>query len=320
MSESPRPPGAGRRIVRITLLLVILAAIVYGIELAIPKHAYFLERKGSLVRIEAFDERHPRAKGQTVRLESSTGLRVDLRVLRPATEPGERLPALIVIGGERTGKDAVELVGVPSGVAYVALDYPYHGSQELDAFWESATAVPDVQQAFLDSPPALSLVVDWLQEQDWYDPNRVELVGASLGVPFAAAAGALDDRFTRVWLLHGGADNVPWVMHAGRRYIENEILRGFVARSALFLVYGNSFRTAAWIGDIPPRPLMVVAARDDDFVPAAARQPFVDAETRGELEIVWTEGLHIRPNRRDELQQLLDVVLSRIDGAEGDVH
>ena len=61
-------------------------------------------------------------------------------------------------------------------------------------------------------------------------------------MPFTAVAGALDRRFTRVWLLHGGAVNLPWVMHVGRRYVENEFLRGLLARTALFLVYGNTFR------------------------------------------------------------------------------
>ena len=38
-------------------------------------------------------------------------------------------------------------------------------------------------------------------------------------------AGALDQRFSRVWLMHGGGDNVSWVSHAGRKHIENETLR-----------------------------------------------------------------------------------------------
>jgi fermentation-respiration switch protein FrsA (DUF1100 family) len=237
-----------------------------------------------------------------------------MRVVRPKTAPGETLPVIVVMGGEGTGKDAVDLVGAPQGVAYVALDYPYEGDQELDAFWESLTAIPGIQQAFLDSPPAMSLAVDWAEQQSWFDPDRVELVGASLGVPFTAVAGALDSRFTRVWLLHGGAENLPWVMHVGQRYVENEFLRGLLARLALLLVYGNSFETLDWIPEIAPRPLVVVAARDDDFVPPEAQQPFVEAAATSEhIEVVWTEGRHIRPTRRDELQQLLDIVLSRID-------
>jgi len=303
-----------RQAVLIALALIVVITGLYWLELAIPKRDYFLERRGTLVSADVTEAGSDGIVQKRVRLESSTGLRVNMRVARPETAAGRRLPVIIVMGGEGTGKDAVDLVGAPQGVAYLALDYPYDGDQELDAFWESLAAIPGIQQAFLDSPPAMSLALDWALQQDWVDPGKVELVGASLGVPFTAVAGALDTRFTRVWLLHGGAENVPWVMHVGRRYVENEFLRGILARGALLLVYGNSFETLDWIPEIAPRPLVIVAARDDDFVPPDAQQPFVEAAAASEhIEIVWTEGRHIRPTRREELQQLLDIVLGRID-------
>ena len=312
ISNNPRMPL--RKILLIALLLVAVVAALYWLELAIPKRDYFIERRGTIVTADVSEASSNGIVQKLVRLESSTGLRVTMRVVRPATGPGQTLPVIIVMGGEGTGKDAVDLVGAPQGVAYLALDYPYEGDQELDAFWESLTAIPGIQQAFLDSPPAMSLALDWALQQPWVDPDKIELVGASLGVPFTAVAGALDDRFTRVWLLHGGAKNVPWVMHVGRRYVENEFLRALLARAALLLVYGNSFETLDWIPEIAPRPLIIVAARDDDFVPPEAQQPFVAAAEASEhVEIIWTEGRHIRPTRREELQQLLDIVLGRID-------
>lgn len=317
MTSRAKTRSGVRRFVLVAAGLIFAVAALYWLELAIPKRDYFIERRGTLVTVDITEASSDGVVQKLVRLESSSGLRVNMRVVRPETAPGQTLPIIIVMGGEGTGKDAVDLVGVPEGVAYLALDYPYEGDQELDAFWESLAAIPGIQQAFLDSPPAMSLALDWALQQDWVDSNNVELVGASLGVPFTAVAGALDTRFTRVWLLHGGAKNVPWVMHVGRRYVENEFLRGLLARGALLLVYGNSFEALHWIPEIAPRPLVIVAARDDDFVPPEAQQPFVEAAEASEhIEIVWTEGRHIRPTRREELQQLLDVVLSRIDARE----
>jgi fermentation-respiration switch protein FrsA (DUF1100 family) len=302
-----------RRALLVATALVALAVFAFYLELAIPKHDYFLERRGALVRQEILAASENGTIHKTVRLASSSGLEIDMRLARPATDPGETLPVIVVMGGEGTGKDAVDLVGEPDGIAYLALDYPYRGSQELDAFWESITAIPAIQQAFLDSPPAMSLAVDWLEQQDWFDPDNVELVGASLGVPFTAVAGAIDERFTRVWLLHGGAKNLPWVMHAGRRHVENEFLRGIVARGALLLVHGPSFEAIDWIPRIGPRPVVIVAARNDDFVPPEAQEPFLEAAESEHVDLVWTDGRHIRPTRKEELQQLLDVVLSRIE-------
>lgn len=300
------------RVVRWLGAILALAVGLYVLELAIPKRDYFLERRGTIAEQSVSVNSAAGIVQSHVRLESSSGLEVDMRVVRPETPTGEVLPVIVMLGGEGTGRDAVDLVGVPDDVAYVALDYPYRGDQELDAFWESVAAIPGIQQAFLDSPPALSLAVDWLEQQAWVDSSRVELVGASLGVPFTAVAGALDTRFTRVWLLHGGASNVPWVMHVGRRYIENDFLRGIVARGALLLVYGASFDTMHWIEQIPPRPLVIVSARDDDFVPREAQQPFIEASAREHVELIWMEGRHIQPSRRAELQRLLDIVVGRV--------
>jgi fermentation-respiration switch protein FrsA (DUF1100 family) len=295
-----------------TLLALLTAAGLYIAELAIPKRDYFIERRGELVDTSETTAVGLGLVSSDVRLESSSGLAIDLRVVRPEVAPGTRLPAIVMLGGEATGRNAVDLAGNPEGVAFVALDYPYEGDQDLDAFWESLAAIPGVQQAFLDAPPALSLAVDWLEQQEWFDGDQVELVGASLGVPFTAVAGALDERFTRVWLLHGGATNFPWVMHVGRRYVENEMLRRIVARGALLLVYGASFEASDWIAEIAPRPLIVVAAKDDDYVPPEAQVPFIEASEHEHVELLWTEGQHVRPTRHAELQQLLDLVLSRV--------
>ena len=302
-----------RRAVSIAFLLLIAAIGVCWVELATPKRDYFIERKGLLVR----DDRVVNATGgvvhETLQLESSTGLVVDLRVVRPTADAGRKYPLLLMIGGHRTGKDAVDLVGVPQRIAYAAIDYPYRGSHSLDGFWQSIAAMPKIQDAFLDTPPALSLALDWLLSQPWVDRANVNLVGVSLGFPFAAVAGALDARFTRVFLLHGGGDHLSWVKHAGRRSIDNETLRGIAARGALLLVYGNSFDARTWIPQIAPRPLVIVAAHDDDYVPREAQEPLIEAAQSEFVELVWTEGQHIGPNRQVELQQLLEAVLSRIE-------
>ena len=294
--------------------LLITAVALYCVELAIPKHEYFIERVGTLYKVEHSETVTETAISEIVRLESSTGLKVDVRVLRPVINTNEPLPLVLLLGGHGTGKDAVDLVGEPQDIAYAAIDYPYTGSQSLDGLFESLGAAPKIQKAFVDTPPALSLVLSWALRQAWVDSSRVELVGVSLGVPFAVVAGATDARFTRVWLLHGGIDNASWVAHAGRKNIKNETLRNIAARTALFFVYGNSFDTERWMRAIAPRPLIIVAACNDDYVPPEALEPLAKVSSDDAIEVIWTHGLHIGPRRTRELQQLLDIVTGRIRG------
>ena len=247
------------------LLFAVLFLGLYAVHLATPQYDYLVERHGELVLADVSSSADGGVVDEVLHLESSSGLKVDVRVKRPDAE--DRLPVLLMLGGHDTGKDAVDLVGLPDGVAFVAPDYPYDADHHPDGFWASMAIVDDVQRAFLDAPPALSLILDWLLQQSWVDPDGVELIGVSLGVPFAAPAGALDERFSRVWLMHGGGDNLSWVSHAGRKNIENETLRRIVARLALLLVYGNTFDTLHWIEQTAPRPVAPRAARSRHRAP-----------------------------------------------------
>ena len=303
-----------RRIILVIGLLLVAAIALYCLDLASRQDDYFVERVGQLRDQRLVESSVAASRSDTLRLTSSSGLEINLRVRRPAATD-RQLPVLVLIGGHQTGKDAVDLVGAPAGIAFAAIDYPYPGDTRIEGFTEAIRALPKVQRTFIDTPPALSLLLEWLLQQPWVDPDRVELVGVSLGVPFAAAAGGVDERFARVWLIHGGAENLSWVKHAGRKAIENETLRGSVARIALFLVYGRSFEAGDWIPEIAPRPVIVIAARDDDFVPPEAQEPFLEIAESEHVELIWTEGLHIGPERTEELQQLLDIVLERIEPA-----
>lgn len=302
-------------------LLLILSAVTiisgilifYWIELATIQSAYFLERPGEIVE-ETTSSTAKSAAHTTanVTLKSSSGLAVDMRIKRPAKPSAARLPVLLIIGGEGTGKRAVDLADVPDFVAYAAIDYPYSGSRVIRGVGSAVKAIPAVQQAFLDTPPALMLARLWLVQQPWVDPSRVEIVGVSLGVPFAAAAGALDPGFGRVWLIHGGGDNISWINHALKRHIQNDLVRGAVTRALYQLVYGNSFNTSYWVRRTYPRPVVLVAARDDERVPAASTNAMEALISSEHVELVWTEGRHIGPGREAELQQLLDLVVGRI--------
>ncbi len=86
----------------------------------------------------------------------------------------QSLPVLVLIGGHLTGKDAVDLVGKPVGIAFAAIDYPYPGDTVIAGFGATIRAIPRIQRAFIDTPPALSLALEWLLQQSWADPRRIE--------------------------------------------------------------------------------------------------------------------------------------------------
>lgn len=292
-------------------LLVILTASGWLAWQTRPKHGYFTERRTSLAAFEAQAGR-VEAGGfvsQAVRVRGDNGLAVDLRVLRPGGEVRRR-PLVVLLGGHRTGRDAVDLLGAPGPFVVAALDYPYDGPERPRGWRQSLATIPAARRALLDTPPAVLLALDWLVAQPWVDPARVELVGVSLGVPFAAVAGALDPRFGRVWLIHGGAGNREWLEHNLATKVASDRLRSVAGGLAWLLAHGPTLEPAYWAPRIAPRPVIIIGAREDRRLPP----PLVErlhAAAGAPKELIWLEGGHV-DRRPEAVQRLLDTVRARL--------
>jgi dienelactone hydrolase len=278
----------------------------------VPRDSFFLDRRGVIERAQSDQELAGGGAfvSESVRLGSSSGLEVSFRVLRP---PGDavRVPVVVIMGGHRTGRDAVDLVGNPGQVAVVALDYPYDGPERPRGLRQSLATIPAVRRALLDTPAAALLVRDWLALQPWVDADRVEIVGASLGGPFATIVGALDPRFRRVWVIHAGADLRAWLGHNLESRIGNSLLRWVAARILYVLARGRTFEPGRWIGRIAPRPVVIVGAENDERLPPILVERLRGAASPG-TELLWMTGGHVNPDEREIVQELLELVRSRV--------
>jgi len=321
-APTPTPPPPARRRRRRWLIAAAIVALVFGIPAAwiashaIPRTAIFSARRGPVVAVEAGNETATPsgALSRAVRLTSSTGLVVDLRVLRPSGPPRPR-PLVILLAGHRTGRDAIDIVGDPGGIVVAALDYPYHGPEKPRGVAESLRAIPLIQTGLLDTPPAVSVALDWLIAQPWVDRERVELMGVSLGVPFAGVAGALDPRFRRVWLVHGGNDNRAWLANRLETRISNSPARHTAATLLHLLAHGPTFRPERWVPRIAPRTVAVVGADSDEQMPRSSVEG-LHALAGEPKELFWSEGGHVSTKRLDIVRQLLDLVRARIEAQD----
>jgi fermentation-respiration switch protein FrsA (DUF1100 family) len=212
----------------------------------------------------------------------------------------------VILGGHRTGRDAVDLFGDVRGRAIVGVDYPYDGPDKVRGILATAKAIPLARQAILDTVPAVSLVIDWLLTQSWVDSDRIIIVGASLGVPFAAAAAAREPRISGAILVHGAADNRLWLEVQVARRIKNEALHYPLSNILNWLAYGPVFDTPRFVTMISPRPVLIVGATKDERTPAGQAELLFDAA--GEpRRLRYTDGLHIQPGRADIVADLLRI-------------
>jgi pimeloyl-ACP methyl ester carboxylesterase len=302
------------RILRKLALYVLLAIIlVPAIALAWlrweagrSQEDRFLERHGRLTKISIAESiTRDDQVSEFITLHSDSGLTVSLRTIRDASNH-DRLPVLIVLGGHRTGSDAVELFGHVGNRAVVALDYPYDGPEKVKGIVAISRTIPLARRAFLDTPPAVSLVMDWLTEQPWVDTEQVILVGASLGVPFAAASAARDKRITGALLIHGAADNRLWIETQIARRNDHRLLHKPVSTIFYWLAYGPTFDTAKNVAAIAPRPVLIIGARNDERTNAGQTEALF-AAAREPKTLRWTEGQHIEPGRSKIVTDLLRI-------------
>ena len=311
------PNGAQRKripIVRLVLNYFVLPVLLLSTlalswlrwDSGLPRDEWFVDRHGHLE--SAFTEGPVVAAGQlseSVRVISDTGLQVSFRVIRKE-KTGARLPLLLIIGGHRTGSDAVDLFGDAGARVIVGVDYPYGGPDKAQGIASIAKTIPLARQAILDTVPAVSLILDWLTEQAWVDTQQIIIVGASLGVPFATAAAARDKRISGLMLIHGAADTRLWLQRQVERRIDTKVLHYPLATILYWLAYGPVFDTGKTIATISPRPVVIVGAREDERTPAGQAELLFNA-AREPKRLRFTEGRHIQPGRADIVSELLRV-------------
>lgn len=190
-----------------------------------------------------------------------------------------------------------------------ALSYPYAGEPRPDAL-EFVRDIPSIRQAFLDTPPAIMLALDYLLKQPDVDSAWVELVGVSLGGPFVTIAGALDQRVSRVWVVHGSAGSYGPLEVSMRREIPIPGIRHAAAALSALIINGPSLAPERWAHRIAPRPFVMVNARNDERMPRELVERLYE-KAREPKSIVWLPGGHVRSNAA-VLKPLVDTVVAMI--------
>jgi len=283
------------------------AASAYLLRDPLP---HFLARRSSLAAVAESSPSLERGyEVRQIRLTATSGLAVELTTRRAVQDSASRLPLVVILGGHHTGRDAERMLGDTRGTIVAALSYPFAGDPRPDAA-TFLREIPAIRAAFLDTPPALMLGLDYLLRREDVDSARVEAVGVSLGAPFVIIAGALDTRFTRVWVLHGsGGSFAPLEMNM-RRTIRFAPLRFAAAALANVIIAGPRLAPERWVPRIAPRPFMMVSAEGDERLPRAAVEALYRS-AREPKSLVWMPGRHIHADTAT-VRQLADIVLARV--------
>lgn len=308
----PRRTFSRRRLWHASLLVALVACLTGAAWLVRDPEPRMLERRSQLVRVvPGTVVRDGACELQDVRLESASGLAVEMTIKRPAERgaPHSR-PLAILLGGHRRGRNAVQFIPDCAGIVVAALSYPYSGEPKPDAL-EFVRDIPNIREAFLDTPPAIMLALDHLLQNTEIDRERVEVVGVSLGGPFVTIAAALDDRIRRVWVVHGSGGSYGPLEVSMRREIPLPGVRHAAAALSALIINGPQMAPERWASRIAPRPFMMINASADERMPRALVERLYDS-AREPKQIVWLPGGHVRSSAA-VLRPLVDTVMAMME-------
>lgn len=294
------------------LAAALLCVLVLLVWLLAPVMAQpdFAARKGELARARTtLQWSVPGGRVAQVSLESTSGLAVELALLLP-DEPLPGRPLLLMLGGQETGRQAVELLPDTRGVAVAALSYPFGTIPHRDSL-ALALALPRIQRGILDTPPAAMLALDYLLAHPDLTPQRVEMAGISFGAFIAAVPAVLDPRVQRLWLIHGSADPQQVIAAGLRGRLSPAPLREGVAWWLAAVAGAHHLSPEHWVGRLPPRPLVVISAAQDSALTTAAVAQLHGA-LRPPFEVFWSPGDHVHPKRPETIRYITRLLLHRI--------
>jgi hypothetical protein len=297
---------------RIVLLLALAASIsiaTFALFLLRDPLPRMLERRSSLAAVHEGASTVENGYVVTpVRLRAESGLAVELLLRRPVAG-SERYPVAVILGGHHTGQRSVKLVGETPGIMIAGLSYPFFGSPQPDAL-TLLTDIPDIRAAFFDTPPAIMLAVDYLLSRPDVDSTQIEAVGVSLGAPFVTIAGALDQRLSRVWALHGSGGSYGPLEASMRRTIPFAPLRVIAASAATVIIAGPQLDPVMWAARIAPRPFVMVNATADERMPAKDVRALYES-ARHPKELIEMPGGHIHADSAT-VSKLVAIVVDRM--------
>jgi len=288
----------GRFAARRRRALLVFAALLAALPIALYAvgesyrgrnfRADFARLRGTLVAAEesALEPQDGHSLAELT-LRDDLGLTVRGFVKAPLEPQGPR-PTLVLLGGLRTGRKTLDYVHDTRGVVLLALDYPYEGKNSGLGLWEFASALPAMHGAVLRTIPAAMLAVDYLLARPDVDPDRIVLVGGSIGALFAPAIAATDERLAGVALLFGAGD----LGGLARANLAEE--HNWLAGPASWV---GSVLTAAvepleYAGDISPRPVFMLSGTGDDRMPERFSRRLHDAVGQPK-KVVWIEAGHV---------------------------
>jgi len=219
--------------------------------------------------------------------------RVRFVVSLPNPMPAGRVPLVVILGGLRGGSDSIREIanvsGDPGPNAFVGYDWPLPSREPGTA--EIVRRLPEFRRSVLTVPGQVDAILAWASRQPWVDPDRVSLLGFSLGAFVVPASQRLaQERGAAVgWTVLGYAGAPIGAVIAGHPKAGPAWIRPALGAGADLLL--RPIEPSRHLPHLRGR-FLVLGAANDRLIARAAAERFAEL-TPEPRTVVRIEGDHM---------------------------
>jgi hypothetical protein len=286
------------------ILVLICFWVWFQIYLNQDYRHHFLKNKGGVAEVtENFKSEDSLFFNYEVRVQDSNGLTITCLVRSPK-DKSRRHPGLLVMNGFDTGKDVISIFRSTEEAVLISFDWPYAGKRKFKGA-DIGLFLPRIRHAIIRSVSVVLTVIDYLASREDVDAEKIFVVGASFGAPFAVNAAAVDPRIKAVILLYGGGDIAKLVESSSTKQVKTawgrKLLGWFVA--ALLA----PVEPLKYVEYIAPRPLLMINGRHDQSIFEESAELLFE-QAHEPKEMIWLETQHAKPKMTDLTYQLEEMM------------
>jgi hypothetical protein len=193
-----------------------------------PKEGQPRPRKRAQPKQPRQDEPKTGGEKQTVKFETSDGVKIAADYYPPAVKPGEKAPVAILIHmypADRTSWEPLVPKLAEAGFAVLAYDIRGHGGSSEAADAKLRKMYEDKDPAlFKDAWKDVEAAKKWLLAKPECDVNHIAMIGASIGCSISLEYGSRDPAVQAIVCLspgtdYFGVDSITHIKKCGERAI-----------------------------------------------------------------------------------------------------
>ncbi len=210
-------------------------------------------------------------------------------------DPEEQLPVLLIFTGFRSAERNLERLSNHGENALISYDYPYDPVR-----WRKGSVFDRIAIAWRvahDVPDQIVATTRWAQAQPWFDADRLNIAGVSLGAVFLPAIQRRMQVAGRApahsIIAYGGVD-IALLARANLK-IEPPWLNDIAATAIALML--RPFEPSTHLPHLRGE-FLIISGEADERIPAVSQQT-LERITPSPKTIVRLPGAHIDGNRAD---------------------